>query len=118
MPVAPVPVGSLRGGVIPGTSRSVDVILEEILAVIRELSEVIRRDALRQEYYTTGEAAALLKCSAFTIRRWIRTGVLQAEKVGSGRPQDTYRIPGTALARMVGAASGNLVRTRRISAAG
>lgn len=58
-------------------------------------------DVLRQEFYTTGEAAAILKCSAFTIRRWIKSGSLEAEKLRSGKQQDSYRIPRMALTKMV-----------------
>lgn len=118
MSLVPMPETLKVGGRLPGPPRSVDLILEEILAELRVLSKTLRSDALRQEYYTTGEAAALLKCSAFTIRRWIKTGVLQAEKLGSGRQQDSYRIPKQSLIRMIETDPVALSRRRRISAAG
>ena len=80
--------------------RTVDHILEEILGELRGISKALRGDALRQEFYTTGEAAAILKCSAFTIRRWIKTGVLTADKLRLGKQQDSYRISKVAIARV------------------
>jgi excisionase family DNA binding protein len=62
----------------------------------------LRSDALREEFYTTGEAAALLKCSTFTIRRWIKSGVLRAEKLRGGKQQDSYRIPRASLQKVMG----------------
>jgi len=118
MAFVPMPVTLTAGGRPLAPPRSVDLILEEILAELRVLSKTLRGDVLRQEFFTTGEAAALLKCSAFTIRRWIKTGVLQAEKLGSGRQQDSYRIPKQALIRMIETDPMALSKRRRISAAG
>lgn len=98
--------------------RSVDQILEDILAELRGLSKTLRADILRQEFYTTGEAAALLKCSAFTIRRWIKMGILQAEKLGTGKQQDSYRIAKQALLKVIGVDPAALSSRRRTSVAG
>lgn len=98
--------------------RGMDQILEDILAELKGLSKTLRGDVLRQEFYTTGEAAALLKCSAFTIRRWIKTGVLQAEKLRTGKQQDSYRIAKEALVKVIEADQVPHAGRRRASAAG
>lgn len=45
----------------------------------------------QDQWYTTEEAAELLKVSVWTIRGWLRDGSLEGRKVGRGRGQ--WRIP-------------------------
>ena len=35
-------------------------------------------------WYTTAEAARLLKVTRYTIRKWLRSGTLKGRKVGRG----------------------------------
>lgn len=42
----------------------------------------------KAQWYTVTEAAALLKVSEWTIRRWLRAGKMKARKVERG-----WRIP-------------------------
>ena len=51
-----------------------------------------------QDYLTVSEAAAYLRVSTDAVRRWCRTGLLKADKVGlSGQ----YRITPEDLQEMV-----------------
>ncbi len=44
-----------------------------------------------QEYYTPREIAKRLRVDDTTVRRWIRTGILEAETVREGR-RNRHRI--------------------------
>ena len=51
---------------------------------------------LDRGFYTTTEAAKMLKVNARTIRRWIDKGYIQAKKIG-GR----WRIPASEVERLL-----------------
>jgi hypothetical protein len=55
--------------------------LERIEAVLEEL---LRQQVVR-EFYTTAQAASVLKRAEYTVREWCRHGQVRAEKRRSGR---------------------------------
>jgi excisionase family DNA binding protein len=42
---------------------------------------------MEQEYFTPGEIARRLRVKDTTVRRWIRTGILEAETIHQGKPK-------------------------------
>jgi len=52
---------------------------------------------MEQEYYTPHEIAKRLRVDDTTVRRWIRTGILEAETIRQGK-RNRHRIKKTAIA--------------------
>ncbi len=52
---------------------------------------------MEQEYYTPREIAKRLRVDDTTVRRWIRTGALEAETIQEGR-RNRHRIKKATIA--------------------
>ena len=52
---------------------------------------------MEQEFFTPPEIAKRLRVDESTVRRWIRTGALEAETIRQGR-RNRHRISKTTLA--------------------
>jgi hypothetical protein len=59
--------------------------IEKRLARIEELLQILVAEKTVKNWYTTGEAAELLKRAAWTVREWCRTGRVNAAKRPCGR---------------------------------
>src|SRR5690349_7957942 len=64
--------------------------IEDRLARIEEVLRILVTERTIKEWYTTSEAAELLKRAEWTVREWCRTGRVNAEKrpCGRGRSQE------------------------------
>src|SRR5206468_392893 len=64
--------------------------IEERLARIEEALQILVAQKTVKDWYTTAEAAQLLKRAEWTVREWCRTGRVNAEKrpCGRGRSQE------------------------------
>lgn len=60
------------------------LVLERLTKIETVLVALADKQA-RKDWYTTGEAAAVLGKAEFTVREWCRLGRLRAEKRKSGR---------------------------------
>jgi excisionase family DNA binding protein len=82
-------------------AREIVEVLEELVVVMKDVRRELRRDVLSKDFYTVGEAAKIAKASDYTIRRWIKSGKLAAEKLFDG-DKARYRITKQALAKLLG----------------
>ena len=71
--------------------------LEKIEALLASLVE----QRTVKEWYSTAEAAAILRRAEFTVREWCRLGRVRAEKKKSGRgPASEWMISHAELTRV------------------
>jgi len=61
---------------------------------------VVIQPYVPEQYLTLGEVAQRLRMTEATIRRWIRTGRLPAEKVGLA-PSFRYRVARSSLEQFI-----------------
>jgi hypothetical protein len=59
-------------------------VLERLRAIETAVNLLVRERTVK-EWYSTAEAAELLKKAEFTVREWCRLGRLHAQKKQSGR---------------------------------
>lgn len=81
------------------TPATTDVLarLEKIESLLASLVE----QRVAKEWYSTAEAAAILRRAEFTVREWCRLGRVRAEKKKSGRgPASEWLISHAELTRV------------------
>lgn len=69
--------------------------------ICRMLAAEKKSPTYGNDYITTKEAAAALKCSAHTIRRWLKDGVLPGIKLNKGSQSQHYLIPREAVEDLI-----------------
>jgi excisionase family DNA binding protein len=65
-------------------SDQLSLVLERLERIESTLCEHVQQKTAKY-YYTTDEAAKVLRRSEYTVREWCRQGRIRAEKKGSGR---------------------------------
>jgi putative resolvase len=66
--------------------------------------------ASNEKYYSTGKAARLIGVSFRTLKRWIYSGEISAQKMPNGR----YRIQESEINRIVGVMSREIEALRKV----
>jgi|CXWL01.1.fsa_nt_gi hypothetical protein len=72
-------------GIVVKVGSFSKMILEDRLLRIEALLEMLVERQQTREWYSTDQAAQVLKKAEFTVREWCRLGRIRAEKRKSGR---------------------------------
>ena len=81
---------------------------------LEELKEMIKGKS--KEFYTVAEVATLTSRSEYTVRRWISSGTIAAERVTGTGPKGRLLIPRSEIARIVEMGNGHAVSGTMVAA--
>jgi excisionase family DNA binding protein len=84
-------------------------LLHRVLAELGELRAIIQ--GTRKDYYTVDELARLTGRTAYTVRRWITEGRLQAIRVEGTGPRGRLLVPGSQLGQLLPQGLGSEIPT-------
>src|SRR5439155_10992560 len=75
--------------------------LAEVLALLREVRDLLLRQHQVRDFYTTDQAAEVLRRAPWTVREWCRLGRINAQKRRCGRGRSLeWVIPHDELLRV------------------
>ena len=84
------------------TSSELAPVLEALEQISSELRELRARiEGRTKSHYTVAEVAQIVGRAPYTIRTWIREGLLKAERVAGTGPRGRLLIPHAELAKVI-----------------
>lgn len=102
------PLQAQVAGRLESLASMVEEIFTHSLPALNHKLEALREllATRRKEHYVVEEIAELTGRSAYTIRRWITEGKLQAIRLRDGGPRGKLLVPRAELERLIAAGRG------------
>jgi excisionase family DNA binding protein len=81
--------------------------LDELLMDMAEIRECLF--GARKDYYTVNEVAEYAGRAEYTVRSWVKAGLIRAERIAGTGPKGRLLIPRSELAKLIASGRGEKI---------